>query len=299
VNQKVHSLWSVPFLFYRLNKSYFVMTARVKDILSSLNTLAPFNLAEPWDNVGLLVGNLDQEVTAILAGLDPTIRLIEEAISLGANTVVTHHPVIFKPLPTINTANPDGILLEKALSNRIAIISCHTNFDSAQIGVSAILAQQLGLDNHRPLIPVSHEKFPDSGLGRIGSYLSPKSSAEFLKRVLNILKLDSVQMAGILPKMVTTIAICGGSGSELATQARTLGAEVYLSAEIKHNTAIWAVESNFCIIDGTHYATEKPAVNFLVKQLQLASDTEKWDIRIMETKTERSPFVKIDRNHQQ
>lgn len=273
------------------------MTARVKDILSSLNTLAPFKLAEPWDNVGLLVGSPDMEVTAILAGLDPTNNLIDEAISLGANTVITHHPVIFKPLPTINTSAPDGRLLEKAIINRIAIIGCHTNFDNAETGVSTILAEQLGLDHHSPLIPAPQENSPESGLGRIGSYQPPLSAAEFLKRVFDVLGLDSVQIAGVLPEKVTTVAVCGGSGSEFAAQARTLGAEVYLSAEIKHSTAIWAIESNFCIIDGTHYATEKPAISSLVKKLGEASRSEQWNISIFETKTERHPFVKLDRSN--
>jgi dinuclear metal center YbgI/SA1388 family protein len=286
-------------LFYRLNNSKFVMTLRVKDILDSLNTLAPFNLAEPWDNVGLLVGNPDQEVTAILAGLDPTTSLIDEAIVLGANTVITHHPVIFKALQAINTSAPDGRLLEKALTNRIAIIGCHTNFDSTHDGVSSILAEQLGLGNHTPLIPTSRGNLPDAGLGRIGSYGTPLSPSEFLNRVLDVLGLDSVQVAGILPEKITTVAVCGGSGSEFAPQARTLGANVYLSAEIKHSTAIWSIESGFCVIDGTHFGTEKPAVAFLVRMLLEAGRKEKWNIRILETTTERHPFVKLDRNNPQ
>lgn len=286
-------------MFYRLNDSKFVMTLRVKDILDSLNTLAPFNLAEPWDNVGLLVGNPDQEVTAILAGLDPTTSLIDEAIVLGANTVITHHPVIFKALQAINTSAPDGRLLEKALTNRIAIIGCHTNFDSTHDGVSSILAEQLGLGNHTPLIPTARGNLPDAGLGRIGSYGTPLSPSEFLNRVLDVLGLDSVQVAGILPEKITTVAVCGGSGSEFAPQARTLGANVYLSAEIKHSTAIWSIESGFCVIDGTHFGTEKPAVAFLVRMLLEAGRKEKWNIRILETTTERHPFVKLDRNNPQ
>jgi dinuclear metal center YbgI/SA1388 family protein len=284
-------------LFYRVNASKFAMAARVKDILASLNTLAPFKMAESWDNVGLLVGDPDQEVTAILVGLDPTNRLIEEAISLGANTVITHHPVIFKPLSAINTAAPEGRLLEKALANRIAIIGNHTNFDSAPDGVNAILAQQLGLENSVPLIP-SSEAFPQAGLGRIGSYQTPITAAEFLERVLRVLGLSEVRMAGSLPKKIRTVAVCGGSGSEFAAEARSRRADVYLSAEIKHSTAIWAGECDFCIIDGSHYATEKPAIHFLVQQLEQVSQREKWRIRIMETKTERHPFVTLDIHHQ-
>ena len=101
--------------------------------------------------MGFLIGNPDQEVTSILIGLDPTSALIDEALASGANTVVTHHPIIFRPLPSINTADPSGRLLETALTNRIAIISCHTNLDSATDGVSDILAAMLGLVQLTPL----------------------------------------------------------------------------------------------------------------------------------------------------
>lgn len=284
-------------MFYRLNDSNFVMTASVQDILNTLNTLAPFTLAESWDNIGLLVGNPDQEVTTILAGLDPTNSLIDEAIALGANTVITHHPVIFKPLQAINTSRPEGRLLLKALSNRICVIGCHTNFDSTQAGVSSILADQLGLSSHTALIPAPPGNQVGAGIGRIGSYRSPISSSAFLARVLDVLGLSSVQMAGTLPEMITTVAVCGGSGSEFAAQARTLGADVYLSAEIKHSTAIWAIESDFCIIDGTHFSTEKPAIAFLVRMLAEANCREQWNINILETTTERHPFVTFNRNN--
>jgi dinuclear metal center YbgI/SA1388 family protein len=275
------------------------MTVRVKDILESLNVEAPFSLAESWDNVGLLVGNPEQEVTAVLAGLDPTNRLVDEAIAQGANTIVTHHPVIFKPLTTINTAEPSGKLLEKALSNHIAIIGCHTNFDSAREGVSDYLALRLGLENLSPLVPSPDDNSADTGLGRIGNYPSPLASVDFLNRVLDTLNLPCIQMAGTFPQKIATVAVCGGSGSELAPIAFQRGADVYLSAEIKHNMAVWAVENNFCIIDGTHYATEKPAVALLVNKLKEACDKKGWKIKILQTKEEQHPFVLMDKTYQQ
>lgn len=274
------------------------MTVRVKEILQSLNAAAPFSLAEAWDNVGLLVGNPEQEVTAVLAGLDPTNSLVDEALKNGANTIITHHPVIFKPLQAINTAEPSGRLLEKALANRIAIIGCHTNFDNASQGVSDYLALQLGLTKLTPLVPSSDSNRTDTGLGRLGIYPSPLTSAEFLTRVLNTLNLPCVQTAGILPDKVSTVAVCGGSGSELAAIALERGAEIYLSAEIKHSTAIWAAENDFCIIDGTHYATEKPAITLLVKKLREAGNKNNWKIKILQTKEEHHPFVVMDKTYQ-
>lgn len=275
-------------------------TVRIKDILECLNNEAPFDLAETWDNVGLLVGDREQVVTSVLAGLDPTNALVDEAIELGANTIITHHPVIFKPLAIINTAEPDGRLLAKALANNIAIIGCHTNFDSARDGVSDELARNLGLTNLSAMVSSPQQSsLPATGIGRIGSYDSPISAEIFINRVLETLKLPCVQLAGKLPETVTTVAVCGGSGSDFAPLAKALGADVYLSAEIKHSTAIWAVENYFCIIDGTHYATEKPAVALLVRQLQNAADRKGWSIKVRQTEREHHPFVIMGKNYQQ
>ena len=273
------------------------MVPHVKDIVDSLNLDAPFSLAEPWDNVGLLIGNPDQEVTSILIGLDPTNSLIDEALTLGANTVVTHHPVIFHPLPSINTANPSGKLLEKALANRVAIIGCHTNLDSAVDGVSDILCALLGLTDLRPLLPTDKKDGVRTGLGRIGSYSAPVSDTIFMKKLLEVLHLPSVQVAGKIPETVTTVAVCGGSGSDLATEAFVQGADLYLSAEIKHSTAIWAVENSFCIIDGTHFATEQPSVILLAEKLSRAGAGQNWNIAIRQSGTESHPFTLIDKNY--
>ena len=273
------------------------MAPRVKDIVKTLNLEAPFRLAESWDNVGLLVGSPDQEVTSILIGLDPTNTLIEEALTSDANTVVTHHPVIFQPLSSINTADPGGKLLEKALTNRIAIIGCHTNLDSAADGVSDILAAKLGLRELSPLLPSAEKEFSGTGLGRIGCFSVPVSATVFMERVLEVLNLPSVQIAGKVPKTIKTVAVCGGSGSDLAAEALARGADIYLSAEIKHNIAIWAIENSFCVIDGTHFATEKPSVGLLAEKLDLANSIQNWNIIIRQSKTEAHPFVLIDRNY--
>lgn len=273
------------------------MAVKVKNILDILNREAPFHLAEPWDNVGLLVGNSEQEVTAVLAGLDPTNDLVDEALALGANTIITHHPVIFKPLATINTNNPSGRLLEKALSHQISIIGCHTNFDSAQEGVSDYLATQLGIKNLTPLAPTQDGDL-STGIGRIGNYLPAIGGSEFLDRVLKVLKLSAIQTAGKVPATISSVAVCGGSGSDFAEAALTKGADIYLSAEIKHSTAIWAIENDFCIMDGTHYATEKPAVTLLIEKLIEAGKKEGWTIDILPSQREHAPFVLADKNYQ-
>ena len=265
------------------------MTTRIRNIISLLDRIAPFKLAEPWDNVGLLVGHPDAEATGILIGLDPTNMLLNEAVSRGANTVITHHPLIFHPLPAINTATPIGRFLEKALANRIQIIACHTNLDSASGGVSDILAHSLGLRDVEPL--AAGGTLPGTGIGRIGNFPDSLDSQRFMERIFSTLNLSSVQIAGVLPERVLRLALCGGSGSDFAEAAFAMGADVYLSAEIKHSTARWAQDCGFCIIDGTHYATEQPVIGYLADRLRRAAAAEKWDIPVEQTATESHPFT--------
>ena len=267
------------------------MTPRIKNILSTLDHIAPFRLAEPWDNCGLLVGNPELDVTGVLVALDPTGRVLDEAITLGANTIVTHHPLIFHPLSAINTATPTGRFLEKALTHGIAVIACHTNLDSARQGVNDILAEALGLIEVEPLRASADGTLPGTGLGRIGNLQEGLSPDQFMERVFRILAVPAVQIAGLLPDRIARVALCGGSGSDFAESALAGGADVYLSAEIKHSTARWAAECGFCIIDGTHYATEQPVVSNLVARLRLAAEARTWDIRIRQTQTESHPFV--------
>ncbi len=270
------------------------MGITIAEIIDCLDDIAPFGMAESWDNVGLIVGDRSRRVSSVLVGLDPTNRLLDEALAKEANTIITHHPAIFKPIPSIDTAAPAGRFLEKALTHRLNIISCHTNFDSTFNGVNDALAELLGLDEVKPLVPTGGD-FP-GGTGRIGSYKTGIAPKDFIALLLRALDLPAVQMAGQLPQTIARVALCGGSGSDFAETARRCGADVYISSEIKHNIGRWAEESGFCIIDGSHYATEKPAIKLLAAQLRAASLERSWNVEIQETETETHPFSMVDIN---
>jgi len=267
------------------------MSPQIKDIIFSLNSHAPFSLAEPWDNVGLLLGDARRQVSSLLIGLDPTSALIDEAIAIGADTVITHHPLIFQPISAINTASPLGRILEKALQHGINIIACHTNLDTAENGVSDALAKALGLANLTPLIISPNAIDSGHGMGRIGNYPEGIPSSVFLRYLRQALHLTSLYIVGPLPDIITTVALCGGSGSDLTAIAYEKGADLYLTAEIKHHIARWAEEHSFCLIEGTHYATERPAIGLLADILQAVKTSANWDILITPTQTERHPFV--------
>jgi dinuclear metal center YbgI/SA1388 family protein len=242
-----------------------VPAIKLQDILAYLGRLAPWELAEPWDNVGLMTGSPDQEVTGVLVALDPTLQVLDEAIRRKTNTILTHHPLIFHPLKSINTASPIGQFLQRALAHDIAVVSCHTNLDIIDNGVSDALAAALGLRDTRPLRQTGPQ--PGLGFGRVGKLPAPMPAAAFFPYAAERLQLQGMLIAGTPPDIVDTVAVCGGSGSDLAEAARQAGAGVYLTAEVKHAVARWAEESGLCIVDGGHFATENIIIPHLIDLL--------------------------------
>jgi dinuclear metal center YbgI/SA1388 family protein len=234
-------------------------------LLSILNSIAPFAMAEPWDNVGLMVGDPGQQVTGILIGLDPTEALIHEALAQNLNTILTHHPLIFHPLKTIPGNTPMGRMLKTALAHDLTLIACHTNLDLAAFGVSNALAERLGLADTRPLTAAPGQ---GSGFGKIGTLPAPLPAEQFLSHLLTALAAPGIQLAGPLPETIHTVALCGGSGSELAETARAMGAQVYITGEVKHSVARWAEDAGFCMIDAGHYPTENLIVPVLAEILK-------------------------------
>lgn len=268
------------------------MIIQIKDILKSIEIDAPNSLAESWDNVGLLVGESGREVRKILVGLDPTTSLLKEALAISADLIITHHPIIFRPLTKIDTSSPTGKVIQQSLINNISLIACHTNLDSAKQGVSTVLADRLGLKNAVPLCP--NPQNSQTGIGCIAEFIEPVAIEEFCSKLLSTLSLETFQLAGPMPAQVKKVALCGGSGSSFAKEALKLGADLYISAEIKHDVARWAEECHFCIIDAGHYATEQFAVSLIAKGLRHRADLLGWEVDVVESESEKSPFVNID-----
>jgi dinuclear metal center YbgI/SA1388 family protein len=270
----------------------------VKDLLKTLDKIASFGLAEQWDNVGLMVGDPNQQIKGILVALDPTEEILAEAKAGRANCIITHHPLIFQPLNTIYTDKPLGRFLRSALENEISVIGCHTNLDQAGGGVNDVLAARLGLVECRPLVPAASQQgggqnaaAPIAGFGRLGRLAQPTSPEIFIERLCILFNLPVLRVAGRLPAEITTVAVCGGSGSELAETAYTSGAQVYVTGEVKHSTARWAEAAGFCIVDAGHFATENPVVESLANVLHGILAEQDINIPVMATAKQQNPFV--------
>lgn len=261
----------------------------IESILRFLDTLAPFALAEDWDNVGLLIGSPDTSVTGILIGLDPTASLLDEALIHGANLVITHHPIIFPSVKAIRTDHPTGACITKALINTMSLIACHTNLDVVPLGVSHALMQRLGMTNTVPLSPGKSGE-PGLGFGQIGVLAAPMSGADFFAMLGDVLNLPTLAVAGPIPALVSRVAVCGGSGSDLAMAAQACGVDVYITAEVKHHTARWAEEKGFCVVDAGHFVTEAPICETLALMLTEHLTSQDICIPVLVTKNQKNPF---------
>lgn len=263
----------------------------VRDLMTVLDKVAAPDLAESWDNIGLLVGEPESAISAILIALDLTGEVLDEARVMGCNAIVTHHPLIFTGVKAIRTDQPEGRLVARSLSDRLAIIACHTNLDKAPGGVSEMLAAQLGLVNSRVLVPApAVTELSRIGFGRIGELPVPLTFEDFARLIREKLDLQVVKIAGPPPAEITTVAVCGGSGAELAPAAMAGGAQVYLSGEIKHSMARWAESVGFCLVDGGHFATENVMVTGLAKLVRNGFAELDLAVDVLTTECQTSPF---------
>lgn len=267
------------------------LTLTTRDLLAALDRLAPFALAEAWDNVGLMVGAPDHPVSGILIGLDPTEPLLDEALALGVNTIITHHPLLFTPPKAIRTDQPLGRCLAKALGHGLNLVACHTNLDVVAHGVSDILAQRLGLTDCQPLGNAAGSTAAGIGFGRIGTLTPPMDGDQFLARLSQALHCQSLLVAGPLPPSVCRVAVCGGSGSEFAEPAQAMGAQVYVTAEIKHSTARWAEMAGICLVDAGHFATENIVISEFAGRLTAALTADGHDMPVHIGSNQQPPFA--------
>ncbi len=202
---------------------------KISEITRCIENIAPLNIQESYDNCGLLIGNPNDEVHKILICLDVTEAVLDEAASEQCDLIISHHPMIFLGVKKINSNG----LIYKAIQNNLAIYAAHTNLDSAHFGVSTILAEKLGLQNIQMLRknPVD-ERF---GFGAIGELTTPLSEVDFLDLVKKVCNIPVLKHSVLRKKMIKTVALCGGAGSELISDAVALNADAYITADLKYH----------------------------------------------------------------
>lgn len=236
--------------------------ALVSDICAFIDEIAPFDTAMDFDNVGILVGNKNQEVEKILVALDITNEVVNEAKMAGAQLIVSHHPVIFNGVKSIEA----NCVLYNMIQNGITAICAHTNLDSAENGVNKCLADALKLKSLKPL-SFYEAKGQRCVLGLIGTLKAEMSARDFAVLVKNVLNCNGVRYTDVRAT-IKTVAVCSGSGGELINNAINLGADAYVTGEIKHHEILIANENNICVVDAGHFKSEDIVVEPLVNLIK-------------------------------
>jgi len=225
---------------------------RISDITDYLETIAPRHLQEPYDNAGLITGHRDWEVKGALISLDTTPEIIEEAAQRGCNLIIAHHPIIFKGLKKINGTNYVEKAIISAIKNDIAIYAIHTNLDNIHAnGVNQKIASKLNLQNTRILSPKNHDE-PTIGSGLIGELPTSIDTRQFLTTLKEKMQVECIRHTELIKDQVRTVALCGGSGSFLISNAIRAKADIYISADIKYHE-FFDANSELIIADIGHY----------------------------------------------
>jgi dinuclear metal center YbgI/SA1388 family protein len=233
------------------------MTYTVGDFYDAIDSLAAFGTAESSDHVGLLVGSRRLPVTGALVALDATDAALEEAVKLGANLIITHHPVVFSGIKRLEAES----ILYRLIAAGISVISAHTNLDAAKGGVNDTLCGLLGLENVRPL---ECGMYP--GLARIGELRAPLSARELAAHTRGAIGVAVVKYTEST-QAIQTVVVCGGAGADLMPDAIAAGAQALVTADAKHHQLIEAKAKDFALLDAGHYATEATVVQPLAERL--------------------------------
>lgn len=244
--------------------------ADVAAIVETLRSLAPLELAETWDNVGLLLGDPAQPIERVMTCLTLSSDVAEEALEKGAQLVVAHHPVLFRAVKSLTTATVEGRTLLKLLSAQVAVYSPHTAFDSSADGINAQLAATLDLSDVQPLRPPLPPIEDGSGGGRFGTLPNEMPLPQFLQHVKTALNIDKLQFAASGAPTIRTVGVACGSAAEFIAEAAQLGCDALVTGEARFHACLEAREAGLALVLAGHYATERPGVEQLAQTLAAA-----------------------------
>jgi len=226
---------------------------KAKEIIKLMNNWAPAELIDNWDNTGFQIGNDEKDIKRILISLDLDERVYNRALDGDFHMIITHHPIIFKPITSITTSTYKEKLLFNLIQKDIVVYNAHTNLDRANNGVNDELAKLLGLRDPQTLEMGEDE---DYGYGRVGD-IEEQSLKDYLTFIKKRLDTEFLIVYGDMDRTVKRVALCGGSGSGFIYDAYKKEACIYITGDIKYHDAQYGTELGLTIVDAGHYHTEK------------------------------------------
>lgn len=232
--------------------------ATVNEVCRILEDMAPVVLAESWDNVGLLLGHRNAEVSVLMTCLTLTERVAAEAVDRGVRMIITHHPILFRSAKRLTDDTAEGRIIMKLMSSGIAVYSAHTAFDSASGGINQQLAEAFGLVEIRAL----RGRLGNSlvGAGRFGSLPKPLGREEFLDHVASVTGANWVQWVAAGSEAIQRVAVGCGAAGDFLEDAADAGCDTFVTGEARFHTAIEAESRGMNLVLLGHYASERPAM---------------------------------------
>ena len=256
-----------------------------KQFKSVMDALCPPELAEPWDNCGYQVGVGSGEIGTVLVALEVTDEVIDEAVRYGADLILTHHPLLFYDIKSVDDNNIIESLVVRLIKNDLSVFSCHTSFDRADGGNNDYLGKLLGFEGVRP--------FDEEGFLRKGILPATVKFADFAERAADVIGVDKrfFAMVGDPETEIRTGAWCTGSGAGFMQAAADEGCDLYITGDLKYHDAQNAKAMGLCVLDAGHFGTEKIFTANMAGLLSKELDKKGIECDIIQSEIDINPYV--------
>jgi dinuclear metal center YbgI/SA1388 family protein len=265
---------------------------KVKDILAWIDEYAPFRYAASWDQCGLQVGDPEAAVERVMAALDPSSSSVEAAERQGCQCLVTHHPLLFRPINSVRLDQFPGNVIGRALGKGIHLIAAHTNLDAAREGTNDQLARLMKLEAVEPMEIESAWRQEQSyrGMGRVGFLPRAQPLANLVEDLRDCLGGIGVRVVGDPKRTVHRVALCSGSGGGMLDMAIASNVDAYITGDLKYHEGQRALEADLALIDIGHFASERLIVQPLADHLQARASRELIGLEVFTACEEKDPF---------
>ncbi|MEW9097242.1 MAG: Nif3-like dinuclear metal center hexameric protein [Clostridiaceae bacterium] len=246
------------------------MSLKVKDLMDIMEDYAPLKYKEDFDNVGLMVGDPEDEVKSILVALDCTLDVIEEAKEKGCNFILTHHPLLFIKPKNITTKTLQGKKIIELIKNDINLYSSHTNLDSTIDGLNDLIVKLLGYDHWKVMEDKNPHEVGENkvGLGRIVDLNTPLTLEELCNKVKETFSISTLKYSGKESTVIKKLALINGSGNDFLYKAKGMGADCIITGDTTYHYASDLAEEGICVIDIGHFESEWPTMKIVGNWLQ-------------------------------
>lgn len=260
------------------------MAVRLSDLIDLLETGAPLDLKESWDNTGLAIGDPAALIEKVLIGLDVTKDLIAEAQTMGADLILTHHPLLFRRPGSITSIDPQGQKLLALIKGDLNVYSAHTNLDKAKGGLNDLIMERLGFLDFKSL-----EAGLDEGIGRIAE-IEATSLMDLVSLVSTKLAVKDIRYCGRPGQTIRRVAVINGGGADFIGLAKSAGADCIITGDTKYHEVLDAVEADLSIIDPGHFATEWPIFKLAMAELQQSISQQLGHVEFIYSQSTADPY---------